>query len=345
MEFTDAWRSREDLLQAIVGWARTRGVTTDPYVIGVARAIEEERDLSFWAMTTPTEMLPQPLSGPARRMARIARDIAIVRNVIIFVPVALTWYAVGQATTAFEKFIANNSTTTANFLEFWQNGYGLLADAWRIGNVAALDFYIIMGVIALSLLLGALNARALTRETLDGALFDDERLQLGLSISRYLQAHRDVSQQTLGADLAASTERLARATQDIAIVAERLESSTVGVAALAPQLATVCDQLQGLADSVMSGIETSAQDFTATVSATANDIRSSLISLVATVESLQHLITGDLTSSVNRSAAELDHLSDNLTATGSTVKRSMRSLEDQLDDLHRHLSIMLRKDE
>lgn len=344
MEFAEAWRSRDDILLAILGWARLRNVENDPYVQGVARAIEEERELTFWAMTSPNEMLPQPRSTSALRLARVARDIAIVRNVIIFVPVALTWYAVGQATTAFERFIANNATTTANFLEFWQNGYGLLPEAWRIGNVAALDFYIIMGVIALSLILGIMNARAFGREASDSVLFENERLQLGLAISRYLQSHRDVTEKTLDVDLAASTEKLARATQDIAIVAERLESSTVGVGALAPQLTAVRDQLQGLAESVMSGIEASAQGFTSTVSGTADDIRASLTSLVSTVESLQRLINNELTASVNRSAAELDHLSDNLTATGSTVKRSVRNLEDQLEDLHRHLSIMLGKD-
>ena len=47
--------------------------------------------------------------------------INAIRNTLVFAPVALTWAAVGESTSAFAKYTKANSLSVTNYLDFWQN--------------------------------------------------------------------------------------------------------------------------------------------------------------------------------------------------------------------------------
>ena len=140
-----------DLLgNSINAWISRHNLQSDPYLNGLLAAIESKKNLHIWAELDPLDYLPHPEAVSAAPKARLVRILTVVRNVLVFAPVALTWAAVSAATTGFSKYIDANGADVVNFLDFWQNGYDILAEEWKIGNVARLDFIIVVIVILLT---------------------------------------------------------------------------------------------------------------------------------------------------------------------------------------------------
>lgn len=222
-------------------WSTVRGVEADPYVAQLQEDLAIGKNLDFWASIDASEMLPMPIRRKAVQYESIARLIVLFRNVLIFLPVALTWYAIGQATIAFQIYVGSSGTTTANFLDFWQNGYGILDDKWRIGEIAVLDFYIVMAVIVISLLAGAMQLQSARIDSRLETLYESERMELALQISRALNPYRlsggssDINGllrdvRSAGKALAETSRRLERASASLAKLGQDYMKSTTRVA-------------------------------------------------------------------------------------------------------------------
>ena len=60
-----------------------------------------------------------------------------------------------------EKYdIDANINATVNFLQFWQDGYGILDEKWRIGTVAITDATLVFIVIGLTIAITYLSTRS-----------------------------------------------------------------------------------------------------------------------------------------------------------------------------------------
>lgn len=99
-----------------------------------------------------------------------------------------------------------------NFLEFWQNGYGVLAKEWTIGRIAFLDFLLILMVIVLTLLTAYLSRRNQNLRQDAIAELDHERTALALDISAYLFTKQAVTPMTMNANMATALRQLLNAT-------------------------------------------------------------------------------------------------------------------------------------
>lgn len=227
----------QELSENLRIWSTVRKVDGDPYVAQLREDLATGENLDYWASTDPSAMLPMPIKEQVVKYEIIARLISLVRNVLIFLPVALTWYAIGQATIAFQIYVGSSGTTTANFLDFWQNGYGILDDKWRIGEIAVLDFYIVMAVIVISLVAGVFQAMATRADAMLEATYEEERMELALQISRGLAPYRtsagpgdlngllrDLT--SAGKYLADTARRLERASASLAKVGQGYQKST-----------------------------------------------------------------------------------------------------------------------
>ncbi|CAN2189167.1 A_NRPS domain containing protein [Candidatus Nanopelagicaceae bacterium] len=201
-----------ELAEALESWAKRHQVATDPYVVRLADSLRTRRDLAMWASLNPMEFLPNPEVHKMRSAETIAHFLAVVRNSIVFLPVALTWIAVSKATTAFALYTSKNSIAVVNFLEFWQNGYGVLAKEWTIGRVAFIDFALILVVIFLTLLTAYLGRRNQNLRQNASATLDAERTTLALDISAYLFSKQSVTPLTMTASMATSLRQLLNAT-------------------------------------------------------------------------------------------------------------------------------------
>ena len=204
-------------------WSGTHNLESDPYLTGITDAIERKRSLAMWAALDPMMMLPQPQTKGNSRTSSINHYFVIVRNVLVFAPVALTWAAVGKATAAFSVFVERNPDAVANFLEFWQNGYGVLASEWTIGHIAMLDFLLISAVIALTLTTSILGKKIEDAKEIESRLIEVERTSLAVEISNFLFDKQRVTNVTMNKSLATAIQNLLNVTENLSDVAERLK--------------------------------------------------------------------------------------------------------------------------
>jgi hypothetical protein len=141
--------------------------------------------------------------------------VTIVRNALVFLPVALTWYAISKATSAFAIYTADNTLAVVNFLDFWENGYGVLAEEWSLSHIATLDFQIIMVIIAMTIAITLMDKRI--RDSQEAAIgeLDEERMRLALEISAYLFDHQRVTQVSMNQSLAKALRDLLNSTESL----------------------------------------------------------------------------------------------------------------------------------
>lgn len=203
------------LAEVVQGWARSHRVAHDPYITGLTRALVENKNLAMWSSIDPMQMLPRPQSHGQESMFKTFRRVNMVRNALVFAPVAVTWLAVGRATSAFQIFVEKNTSATVNFLEFWQNGYDVLGSEWRISRVATVDFLIVLIVIGLTLFSNYLGEIANTREAQVEREIIQERTELALAIKEYLFTKQTISRLTLNQGVATSIENLITATENL----------------------------------------------------------------------------------------------------------------------------------
>lgn len=214
------------LVEKINSFASNYRVTGDPYLDGLREAIETKKNLHVWAELDPLDYLPHPDAISHQSRSRLVRVITVIRNVLVFAPVALTWAAVGQATTGFSRYIDENGADVVNFLDFWQNGYGILDDKWKIGEVARLDFLMIVAVIILTLYISQAGHTAERLRDSEEAAIDRERIALALEIHAQLHDRRKITNVTMNASLAGSISRLVNATHNLEDASKVLEKAS-----------------------------------------------------------------------------------------------------------------------
>lgn len=216
----------DSLATAIAQWISKYNLNNDPYLTGLLAAIEDKKDLHIWAELDPNDYLPHPDTDAGGAKERLVRLLTVVRNVLVFAPVALTWAAVGAATTGFSKYIEQNGADVVNFLDFWQNGYDILAEEWKIGNVARLDFIIVLIVIALTLYVSRAGYQVEEIARKAEVEIDRERLALAIEIHAALHDKRKITTVTMNASLAGAISRLVGATQSLDGAAKNIEKAT-----------------------------------------------------------------------------------------------------------------------
>jgi hypothetical protein len=214
------------LVEKINAFTSNHRVVGDPYLDGLRDAIETKKNLHLWAELDPMDYLPHPDAISHNSRSRLVRIITVIRNVLVFAPVALTWAAVGQATTGFSKYIEENGADVVNFLDFWQNGYGILDDKWKIGEVARLDFLMIMVVIVLTLYVSQAGHSAERLRDSEEAAIDRERIALALEIHSQLHDKRKITNVTMSAAIAGSISRLVNATHNLEDASKVLEKAS-----------------------------------------------------------------------------------------------------------------------
>jgi hypothetical protein len=218
--------SNAALISTVSEFARKHRVTSDPYIAGLLQALESKKDLHVWAELNPLDYLPHPQAVAGAAQASLIRTLTVLRNVLVFAPVALTWMAVSEATTGFSKYIKNNGADVVNFLDFWQNGYGVLGNEWKIGNVARLDFFIVLLVIGLTLYVSRGSFQVDSRREAAEAAIDNERHALAIAIHAAMLDKRKITAVTINASLAGAIGRLVTATHNLEDASKVMEKAS-----------------------------------------------------------------------------------------------------------------------
>ena len=311
MENTTPELLHQEISQSLVNWAANNGVESDHIVQSLMQDLANEENLAIWAGMDPFEYLPQPHPTLGSRMFSLAKTAASIRNVIVFVPVAITWEAVSKATVAFAKFVETNNATTVNFLEFWQNGYDVLDKFWTIGNVASLDFVIILGVIALSLFATFLNARGSSLNKSEIAQIEAERLEMALALKMYLYSMREIDKTNVKEGIASSVSALLSATSTLAKTAK---------------------QLSGVVKELENGVP-AINEFGNRVGKESEKLVKQVAVLSSSLSDINSSITGELRDAVNSATVGLDLANEGLAASTHSIRTNSLAAENEIKSL------------
>jgi len=301
----------DEISQKLSQWASRNGVESDHIVQSLLQDFADEDNLAIWAGMDPFEYLPQPYPTVGKKFFNWAKQFANIRNVLVFIPVAITWEAVSKATEAFAKFVETNNATTVNFLEFWQNGYDVLPAFWTISHVASLDFAIILGVIVLSLVSTYFNTRGSKINKVEVNQLEAERLEMALALKMYLYSMREIDKNNVEegisssvAALLSATSSLSKSAKQLSGVVSELENSVPGINAFGDRLGKESENLVkqvGKLTTSLSGINTS--------------------------------ITGELRDAVNAATTGLDLASEELAESTNSIRSHSVAAENEIKSL------------
>lgn len=211
------------LAERILSWASLKGVAQDPYVTAITEALITRKRWPMYATLDPFELLPHSDVSAPTRLKRLSFLLTLVRNILVFVPVALTWSAVSHATSAFAIYVSRNTGSVANFLEFWQNGFHILAPEWVIGYIAFLDFLLITVVITLTILVSFIDRRIALVESVRLSTADTDRIALGLEIVDFFFDKRTLTPLVMNQNIAQGVNRLTASTESLAKTTKTLQ--------------------------------------------------------------------------------------------------------------------------
>lgn len=316
--------SLQAALTRLQGWATKWGCRQDPYVAGLTQAISQRDDLTMWASLSPRDHLPRPSSASRfGALGLVGRLLTLVRNVLVFIPVAITWYAIGKATEAYGQFTEEFEGTELNFLQFWQAGeYGgkqYLSSFWQIGDVARFDALLIALIVILTLVVGAIGAQSDRSERKFDDEVESERLELSFVLANALHGRRSASPESIGESLAEALNDLTQAARDVNDVASRLERATVGVDTLGPKL----DVLNQHTDRLVGQ---SVQSITTSMSA-----------LVSSVSQLNSAVSTNVTQVFAEATANLEEVSAQFSRIAASMEVGAAQLREDLEHINRQL--------
>ena len=172
----------------IESWATENDFVDHFYISGIINALRAQKDRNSWLTLDPNEYLPTKSKNNLRTLQRSLSLLNLARNSLVFLPVAITWLAISKATSAFSIYGKSNALNLINFLDFWQNGYGVLSPKWSLSEIATLDFQIILTVIALTIASSLVNQRIVQKRVTAEEHFQKTRRELSMLIS--LHANR-----------------------------------------------------------------------------------------------------------------------------------------------------------
>ena len=214
------------LAEKLERWVKSNGIGDDPYLSQFIEALRTNKNLHVWADIDPLSYLPYVKASSGDRRSSIIRFLTLLRNVLVFAPVALTWAAVGQATTAFARYTEENQNSVTNFLDFWQNGYGYLSDKWKISAVAEFDFILIMIVIVLTVFVSLASHRLQAEKQAEEKALDIDRAALALEIALVIHDKRKITPLNMNQSVAGSISRLVTATRNLEAAAKEIRKAT-----------------------------------------------------------------------------------------------------------------------
>jgi methyl-accepting chemotaxis protein len=253
---------RVDVVDRFKEWAEKWSVTEVPYVAGLLKDLPEDRHMTMWASRDPFEYLPDPEPKRSLLINRLARRLTLFRNLLVFVPVALTWMAISKATNAFAEYSDTlGPGETSNFLHFWQAGGPLgahLSGHWRIGFIAATDAVIIAMIITATLIVSLLHTAGAKADKAERLEADTEREQLAIELGIVLASKIWATPESVGEAVQRALTRLEDALHTVNDATGRLDQTakTVLEAALGVSgLATHMDALSASSTQLGTGLD------------------------------------------------------------------------------------------
>lgn len=304
--------AKDNLLKKLSVWATKQELLDDPYVINLIKDITEDRNLNFWAEQDPLNLIPPIESKRGTGLIKLAKFFALFRNVLVFLPVALTWKSVSDATKGFAQFIAQNDATPVNFLEFWQDGYGYISPFWTISNVALIDFWIIMAVVIISLLTNSFVNNGQRILDLSSQELEKEKLAIVLEIKKYLFSAKPHHIETINQDVVNSIEKLNQGMREFNKTSASIEALADYLNKAIPQVQLVHENLNQTSVTNNLEIERVFLNFSQELTQSLKELNTWVFESQESVKKMHEAMQDSLTQYMDNTNEQISRINENM---------------------------------
>jgi hypothetical protein len=276
-------------------------------------------DLQPWAGLNFSQVIP--LRVPRERVLSIVDPL---RNSLVLLPIALTWFGLWRAASAFSD-ASQRSTQQLNFLVYWERE---MSGIFKLSNIAIIDFVLLMlifGATVFSDYIGRNSTLRVALEAQHETLIAN--LERSLAQYRYLtlpELYQYASQTVT--QIESATQKVDATVTSLAATASNSEAALIRV----DQLFTGTIQPMLLRmDSVLTNLDSAAgihQNLVSVVQQAQTGLSNTQASLSQTVAAIETAVRSSTQQSQQM-------LSDNLTTAQQSYQSSLRSLESGLQNL------------
>jgi hypothetical protein len=308
-------------------WINDSGQEENSEIRQLCDDLEQGSAISRWAAVNFERVLPFRVSQSV-----LETRLRQVRNLLVFLPIALTWLSIMTASTRFDDYVRNAQGETVNFLVFWES------QPWleKLSTVAGIDAVLIFVVIVLT---ATINFRSASPTKI--RRLENLHNEVMIALERELAGFRYLS--------VADLHMLAQSTVD------NLANSSKHVAKAAASMDTMADKAgqatTGLENLIRNDFTQIGRDFasSAALLKTIGDDQRQLSTLVASVNSALSTSVTTLNASISTSTQKVSDAANELTSNFESVAKELQSisrsielsvmhLKNDLDELKKRIS-------
>ena len=194
----------------VLDWALSNGLLENSRIRDLTRDLENQSNMAYWSSFGPDDILPVARPEVLLKLKSWYQRVVFLRNLLVFLPVTITWIAISEASSSFSEFTAANTGSIVNFLQFWQDGYGFLAPIWRLSSIAMIDFFILALIMLLTTSLPFINSRIRRIEDRSDESSFQAREELGKDLFEFFVKSQEVTPLTFNRTLAKSLRDLSK---------------------------------------------------------------------------------------------------------------------------------------
>ena len=293
--------------------------------------IRANRKMNEWGSFPLDDLLRPPMRDfTTLPMAKIANFVTVLRNLLLFVPVMVTWYAIERAATAYNE--PGNGEKT--FLAVW-NGIN-----FSLKVVAFIDFLVIAILIGLTLASHLLDSFAERQaRSLDEAS-DVKFRTMMVNVGLYLHGFRQITPSALKGGLADAVNQLKAATDEMKdaavgmnVVADKAASTLAEFATMSAKEFTPAAERLAVLVGTLETAATSHTDmgdlvkvFQAQLSGTIGSLEGSLKSMTKDVVDKLNENARSLEVALVQAGNKIDAIGSNLQGAAATTSAAMESM-------------------
>ena len=315
-------RDRLGAADALRKWIVERSPTNAHILEQLESDLRKNQRLNEWGQFALEDLLRPPRRDASRFIAhKVAAIVTFFRNLVLFIPVAVTWLAIERAAVKFSDKLELGINTT--FLEVWLNDDIFLT----LATTAAIDAGLIGLLIVLTL--AAQSFEVVADRSARQADESDERdfQSVLVNVGLFLHGFRSITPSALKSGLAEAVDNLRKSSEQLAAVSEKATDTLSMFAQVSVnQLEPAVRRIDAIV-SALGGAATSHEQMTKLVSCLQSHLGESLSLITIRIDDLGDKLKGSLSennalleSSLRGLLQEIDAVGRNLNQVAATAR-------------------------
>jgi hypothetical protein len=275
--------------------------------------LRANRRLNEWGQFALEDLLRPPRRDSSKYLIhKLAYIITFIRNIVLFIPVGVTWFAIERAAVEYNNQLALKIKTS--FLQVWLNDADLTLAETALFD-ALLIFLLILLTIAAQVFEAMADGQAKRADKKDESDFQAVLVRVGL----FLHGFRAITPSQLKSGLAEAVDNLRKSSEQLAVVAEKATDTLTQFAQVSTsQLEPAARRIDSIV-SALGGAAASHEQMATMVRTLQESLGQSLNVLTTRID--------DFGATLQKTLAENNQL----------LEASMRGLNTELQDVARDL--------